>query len=204
MLSGHTDVVPVEGQDWTSDPFHLRARGQPPLRARRLRHEGVRRDLPRHAAGLPEGRAEATRAPPPQLRRGDRLPRLGRRDRALRQSTCPARRSPSSASRRKWASSTRTRASRPSRRSCTGVEAHSAKPDLGASALEAACDLVSELYRLADAAARKATPPAASTRPIRRSTSARSRAGRRATSWRGAAPSTGSSAACPARSATAR
>jgi acetylornithine deacetylase len=26
-LSGHTDVVPVEGQDWTSDPFKLTARG---------------------------------------------------------------------------------------------------------------------------------------------------------------------------------
>jgi acetylornithine deacetylase len=26
-LSGHTDVVPVEGQDWTSDPFTLTARG---------------------------------------------------------------------------------------------------------------------------------------------------------------------------------
>ncbi len=25
MLSGHTDVVPVEGQDWTSDPFTMRA-----------------------------------------------------------------------------------------------------------------------------------------------------------------------------------
>jgi len=25
MLSGHTDVVPVEGQDWSSDPFTLRA-----------------------------------------------------------------------------------------------------------------------------------------------------------------------------------
>ncbi len=21
MLSGHTDVVPVDGQDWSSDPF---------------------------------------------------------------------------------------------------------------------------------------------------------------------------------------
>ena len=27
MLSGHTDVVPVEGQDWASDPFTLRAEG---------------------------------------------------------------------------------------------------------------------------------------------------------------------------------
>ena len=25
VLSGHTDVVPVEGQPWTSDPFELRA-----------------------------------------------------------------------------------------------------------------------------------------------------------------------------------
>ncbi len=27
VLSGHTDVVPVEGQPWTSDPFSLRAEG---------------------------------------------------------------------------------------------------------------------------------------------------------------------------------
>ena len=27
VLSGHTDVVPVDGQDWTSDPFALTARG---------------------------------------------------------------------------------------------------------------------------------------------------------------------------------
>ncbi len=26
-LSGHTDVVPVEGQNWSSDPFKLTARG---------------------------------------------------------------------------------------------------------------------------------------------------------------------------------
>ncbi len=28
VLSGHTDVVPVDGQDWTSNPFELTARGQ--------------------------------------------------------------------------------------------------------------------------------------------------------------------------------
>src|ERR1700748_3155998 len=27
VLSGHTDVVPVEGQTWTSDPFKLRRDG---------------------------------------------------------------------------------------------------------------------------------------------------------------------------------
>ncbi len=26
-LSGHTDVVPVDGQNWTSDPFRVRAEG---------------------------------------------------------------------------------------------------------------------------------------------------------------------------------
>jgi acetylornithine deacetylase len=28
LLSGHTDVVPVDGQDWSSDPFRLTARGE--------------------------------------------------------------------------------------------------------------------------------------------------------------------------------
>jgi len=28
VLSGHTDVVPVEGQAWTSDPFTLRRSGE--------------------------------------------------------------------------------------------------------------------------------------------------------------------------------
>src|SRR4029453_17780339 len=27
ILSGHTDVVPVDGQDWSSDPFRLSERG---------------------------------------------------------------------------------------------------------------------------------------------------------------------------------
>ena len=26
-LSGHTDVVPVDGQDWSSDPFKAEVRG---------------------------------------------------------------------------------------------------------------------------------------------------------------------------------
>ena len=40
VLSGHTDVVPVEGQKWTSDPFRLRTLIlRSPLRPRLLRHE---------------------------------------------------------------------------------------------------------------------------------------------------------------------
>src|SRR6478736_5168649 len=27
VLSGHTDVVPVDGQDWSSDPFQAEVRG---------------------------------------------------------------------------------------------------------------------------------------------------------------------------------
>lgn len=27
VLSGHTDVVPVDGQDWSSDPFDAQVRG---------------------------------------------------------------------------------------------------------------------------------------------------------------------------------
>ncbi|MEN0051704.1 MAG: acetylornithine deacetylase [Bacteroidota bacterium] len=34
ILSGHTDVVPVEGQDWTSDPFVLTDKGDGKLYAR--------------------------------------------------------------------------------------------------------------------------------------------------------------------------
>ncbi len=41
VLSGHTDVVPVAGQSWSSDPFAVRREGDAALWARHLRHEGV-------------------------------------------------------------------------------------------------------------------------------------------------------------------
>ena len=40
-LAGHSDVVPVEGQDWTTDPWALTERDGNFFRARRLRHERV-------------------------------------------------------------------------------------------------------------------------------------------------------------------
>ena len=43
MLSGHTDVVPVEGQAWTQPPFALTEADGRYLRARRDGHEGLRR-----------------------------------------------------------------------------------------------------------------------------------------------------------------
>ena len=43
VLSGHTDVVPVDGQDWTCRPVRAAVRGRQALRPRRRRHEGLRR-----------------------------------------------------------------------------------------------------------------------------------------------------------------
>ncbi len=51
MLSGHTDVVPVDGQDWHSDPFKAVEKRRQALRPRRLRHE----KLHRRGAGLGAG-----------------------------------------------------------------------------------------------------------------------------------------------------
>ncbi len=41
MLSGHTDVVPVDGQPWTSDPFVLTPRDGRLYGRGNLRHEGL-------------------------------------------------------------------------------------------------------------------------------------------------------------------
>ena len=53
VLSGHTDVVPVDGQDWTQRPLDARRARRPALRPRHLRHEG----LLRHRAGARPGDA---------------------------------------------------------------------------------------------------------------------------------------------------
>ena len=59
VLSGHTDVVPVEGQPWSSPPFNLREEFAAPLRPRRLRHEGLRRLRAGDGAGVPRRRPQA-------------------------------------------------------------------------------------------------------------------------------------------------
>jgi acetylornithine deacetylase len=46
ILSGHTDVVPVDGQNWDTDPFVAVERGRQAVRARLCRHEGVHRHHP--------------------------------------------------------------------------------------------------------------------------------------------------------------
>ena len=99
MLSGHTDVVPVEGQPWTSDPFTLREADG------RLYGRGAC-DMKGFAAcalamrpGVPRRRAEQADPPAAELRRGDDLPRLARLHRAGSASICRAPPPSSSASR---------------------------------------------------------------------------------------------------------
>ncbi len=52
VLSGHTDVVPVEGQPWSRDPFTLKDGGGSLVRPRHLRHERLHRAQPRFGAAM--------------------------------------------------------------------------------------------------------------------------------------------------------
>ena len=59
VLSGHTDVVPVDGQDWSSDPFKPEVRDGKLYRPRRLRHERLCRRGAVAGAGDRQGQADA-------------------------------------------------------------------------------------------------------------------------------------------------
>ena len=111
IVSGHTDTVPWDGQDWSLDPLGAEVQGRPPLRPRQRRHEGLHRPGRRAGAGLPRGRPAVRDPLRLQLRRGGRLLRRA----AASSPTCASaasRRSPaSSASRPAWCRRSRTRAS---------------------------------------------------------------------------------------------
>ena len=61
VLSGHTDVVPVDGQPWDTDPFEATLIGDRLVRARRHRHEELLGDRARVRARIPAPRPEAAR-----------------------------------------------------------------------------------------------------------------------------------------------
>jgi acetylornithine deacetylase len=157
VLSGHTDVVPVEGQSWTSDPFKLRRE------AGRLYGRGAcdmkgfdaiclsmipeflnaRLTRPVHIL-LSYDEETNCRGPLDTIARfGADLPRPGAvlvGEPTLMQ-VADAHKSVAGYS-----------------TIVHGHAAHSSKPNLGASAVEAACDLVTELYRFADELAAEGDP----------------------------------------------
>jgi acetylornithine deacetylase len=146
VLSGHTDVVPVEGQTWTSDPFKLRreadrvyGRGACDMKgfdavclAMIPEFQRARLASPIHIL-LSYDEETTCRGPLDTIARfGTDLPRPGAvlvGEPTLMQ-VADAHKSVAA-----YASIVH------------GHEAHSSKPSLGASAIETACDLVSELYR---------------------------------------------------------
>ncbi len=157
VLSGHTDVVPVEGQSWTSDPFRLRresgrvfGRGACDMKgfdaiclAMIPEFQKARLSRPIHIL-LSYDEETTCRGPLDAIARfGVNLPRPGAvlvGEPTLMQV----------ADAHKAIVTYRT--------VVHGHEAHSSKASLGASAIESACDLVTELYRFGDQLAAQGDP----------------------------------------------
>ncbi|HEX3496955.1 MAG TPA: acetylornithine deacetylase [Methylocella sp.] len=146
VLSGHTDVVPVAGQAWTSDPFKLRreagrvyGRGACDMKgfdaiclAMLPEFQQARLASPVHIL-LSYDEETTCRGPLDVIARfGADLPRPG----AVLVGE-PTSMQVADAHKSVAGYSTVVH----------GHEAHSSNPSLGASAIEAACDLVTELYR---------------------------------------------------------
>jgi acetylornithine deacetylase len=148
VLSGHTDVVPVEGQKWTSDPFSLRsadgrlyARGSCDMKGfdaialamiPRFKKAGLRRPIQILLSYDEETSCEGSLD---FIRRfGKDVPRPGAV--IVGEPTMME-----VADAHKSIATFRT--------IVTGHEAHSSKPALGANAVACACDIVAEIYRQA-------------------------------------------------------
>ncbi|HXN87929.1 MAG TPA: M20/M25/M40 family metallo-hydrolase, partial [Methylocella sp.] len=157
VLSGHTDVVPVEGQTWTSDPFKLRrgadrvyGRGACDMKgfdaiclAMIPEFQRARLSCPVHIL-LSYDEETTCRGPLDTIARfGADLPRPGAVvvGEPTAMQVADAHKSVAA-----YASTVH------------GHEAHSSKPSLGASAVEAACELVTELYRFGAALAASGDP----------------------------------------------
>jgi len=83
-LSGHTDVRAGRRSEVDERPVRVARGRRPPLRTRRLRHEGLRRRRAGDGSRIPRRGLEAADPFAAQLRRGDELPRLARSHRPLR------------------------------------------------------------------------------------------------------------------------
>jgi acetylornithine deacetylase len=150
VLSGHTDVVPVEGQKWTGDPFKLRhASG-------RLYGRGACDMKGFDAIALamvPHFKAAGLRRPIQILLSYDEETSCeGSLDFIRRfggDVPLPAAVIVGEPTMMEVVDAHKSIAT--FRTTVTGYEAHSAKPALGADAVACACDIVSEIYRLARA-----------------------------------------------------
>jgi acetylornithine deacetylase len=157
VLSGHTDVVPVTGQTWTTDPFKLRradgrlyGRGACDMKGfdalcLAMIPEFQAADLARPIHILLSYDEETTCLGPV-----DTIARFGR---DLPRPAATIVGEPTSlrvVDAHKSIATYHT--------SVHGFEAHSAKPNLGASAVQAACALVTELYRFAATLEREGDP----------------------------------------------
>ena len=157
LLSGHTDVVPVEGQEWTVDPFTLRRDGS------RLFGRGACDMKGFDAiclAMLPMFQAAPLRKPIHLLLSYDEeIGCLGSLDAIKRFGVDLPRPAITIVGEPTEMAVIDAHKSIATYETVVhGKEAHSSKPHLGASAVEAACDLVSELYRFADTLAREGDP----------------------------------------------
>jgi acetylornithine deacetylase len=157
LLSGHTDVVPVEGQAWSSDPFILRrangrvyGRGACDMKgfdaiclAMIPEFQQVRLKRPIHIMLSYDEEIGCRGGLDTIARFGRDLPRPGVAivGEPTSMQVADAHKSISTYS-----------------TIVQGKEGHSAKPDLGASAIEGACALVTELYRFGGELRTRADP----------------------------------------------
>ena len=149
-LSGHTDVVPVEGQKWASDPFALREADGRLLGRGACDMKGFDAVM---LAMVPEFLSAGLKRPIHILLSYDEettclgsldlIARFGRETPRPALAIIGEPTMMAGADAHKGVATFRTRV--------TGFEAHSAKPQLGANAVEIAADIVSEIGRLARA-----------------------------------------------------
>ena len=150
VLSGHTDVVPVVGQKWTSDPFALRADGG------RLYARGAC-DMKGFGAialaMVPHFQAAALRRPVHILLSYDEETTcLGSLDFITRfGKDLPRPRAVIVGEPTMMGVVDAHKSIATFMTIVTGFEAHSSQPSLGANAVAAACEIVAEIYRLAEA-----------------------------------------------------
>ncbi len=157
VLSAHSDVVPVEGQTWSSDPFVLRESEQ------RLYGRGacdMKGFVAIVLAMLPEWQAAGLKRPVHILLSYDEettclgpVATIARFGRDLPRPALAIVGEPTLMQAADAQKSVATYVT-----TVTGHEAHSAKPALGANAIASACALVCQLYRLQEVYEREGDP----------------------------------------------